>query len=184
MTTANSFSNRTIGRNPPRLVARAIPLIGFLTLFAGCQEQAKSIQYREREVSEPMQKQQTIDSPQQHYINATGGIPSSQRALVADLKQRYGGIDASVTEQPAAQEHLANFARLMREWNPLQFSADDLEAIAGKPTEEVLLPSELHPPNSQQALTYWFYGSGSAGAGWEFTTDSGMIIGVRYIMGQ
>jgi hypothetical protein len=125
--------------------------------------------------SEPIRESTGTDELRHAYITAKPGrdMTNARRALVENLTERYGGIDASVLEQPGATEHLVRFSRLMKEWNPIHFYLDDLKAIAGKPTKET--PEEVE---------YWFYGGGDAPAVWRFTLDNDLIVGVRYFLGQ
>ncbi|MEX1228719.1 MAG: hypothetical protein WEB58_00680 [Planctomycetaceae bacterium] len=105
----------------------------------------------------------------QQYVNAKTHEEwlVAKKAWIADLQKRYEGIDATVIA-PAADEHGARFNRLMIEWNPIHFSADDLKSIAGKPTRE-----------SEESLEYRF-DNGYGGTLWEFGLDAGVIRSLSY----
>lgn len=175
---------RALGTAPPCGVVGVIVVACFVQ-FSGCRKESSPAEPHKKAEGNAKQMEQTADRVRRRYVETTGeNISESRKAFVADLKRRYGGIDASVTKPPESVEQLRRFAQLMREWNPLQFSADDLRDIAGEPTKEVSWTAEGRPPNSMKSMTYWFYGSGIAGAGWEFTIDGGTIVAVRYLMGQ
>ncbi len=131
-----------------------------------------------------MQQERFAHMAQQEYIVARPeNLVAARNALIADLKQRYGGIDVSVTERQAAIQHLGRFQQLMREWNPLGCSVQDLKSIAGKPSNESEKPTEGGGA-SQKTLTYYFYGDGLGGGGWEFTIRGDEIVAVRLIKGR
>ncbi len=80
-----------------------------------------------------------ITKPWQELLEAKTGKDGQEAhaAHFEDLKKRYGGkIDAKITGA-AAKEHRLRFERLMREWNPLDATQTQIEALAGKPTRVV-----------------------------------------------
>jgi len=97
-------------------------------------------------------------------------LKASER-FVADLKARYAGIDASV-RGPAAVEHDVRFTHLMREWNPVLCTVDDLKSIAGKPTNE-----------TPQSVEYVF-DNGEDACAWKFTLTTDIVTGIEYIPGE
>ncbi|MEX0727440.1 MAG: hypothetical protein WD065_14285 [Planctomycetaceae bacterium] len=109
----------------------------------------------------------------QQYLNAKTPQESQEAkaAWLADLKKRYAGIDASVTGAQAGK-HGARFGRLMIEWNPIQFSANDLKSIAGKPTRE-----------TSEVLDYTF-DLGRGAYSWLFTIQGDTIRALEYIPGD
>lgn len=156
---------------------RAIILIGLLTVSVGCQEQGVPAQNQQGHAT-PVQKQDHKDYAmteklRQQYITAKTRQDwlKAKDEWVTDLKTRYAGIDASVMGPPAA-ENDARFSRLMREWNPIHCSVQDLKSVAGNPTSE-----------TADSLEYIF-DNGLEASGWRFTISAGDIQGLQYIPGD
>ena len=162
----------------PRTVGSMVFIaIGFLPLLAGCQDQGVLAQ-NQQEHATPVQKQDHKDYAmteklRQQYITAKTRQDwlKAKESWVTDLKTRYAGIDASVTGPPAV-EHGLRFSRLMREWNPIHFSVEDLKSIAGQPRSE-----------SSDSIEYVF-DEGDGTSSWKFTISAGDIHGVEYIPGD
>lgn len=74
-------------------------------------------------------RQQCVDADSEEELEI------ARKALVADLKHRYAGIDCH-TPPDKIGPHNILFRQLMQEWNPIGLTIDDLKAIAGKPTKE------------------------------------------------
>ncbi len=150
-----------------------------------CQENKKPVENQQNQGAEVMEAELTTEQLRRRYVEGTGGSFDQNRdAFIADLRRRYGGIDASLWRGPEAYEHLRRFGELMKEWNPLGCSADDLKSIAGEPTKEVPLTDKGYDPGSYRVLTYRFHGDGMVHARWEFTVSGKTIIEVRYIPGD
>lgn len=121
-----------------------------------------------------------MEEPRQQYVNANtyDELVGSRRKWIESLKSRYGGtIDASVFG-PDSRAHSMRFTKLMREWNPLHCSDDDLKSIAGKPSKEVVL-DEIR---GIYVIEYVF-DDGWAANTWKFTVATRIIIAVEYIPG-
>lgn len=160
------------------MMLRWLPLLAGCVLSVGCDSAAPLSGSAEDKSARPQ-----TDGRLDEYIETAklrqrlaeaktrGDVVRAQEALVAQLKKRYGGIDASL-HGPDAVPHYIRFSRLMREWNPLHFSADDLKAIAGTPTKETL-----------ERIKYRF-DKGDVASVWRFNLQGGMIRGVEYIPGD
>jgi hypothetical protein len=96
-----------------------------------------------------------------------GSCASVTAALTSTrLKSRYGGKISTRAKGRDALEHAARVRHLMKEWNPMGFSASDLRDIMGQPSSE-----------TESVLRYSF-DQGFNGWAWEFFIGNGVIAGV------
>ena len=93
----------------------------------------------------------------------------SRRALVQALETSYSGKISTQTKGPEASQCIAAVARLLREWNPVGFTCDDVKTIMGSATRE-----------DEDTLDYIF-DNGLDGAHWRFTHADGTVTGIEYI---
>jgi hypothetical protein len=87
--------------------------------------------------------------------------PKREKRLLAELQRRYGGIDASI-RGPDARLQAKRFDQLMREWNPIRFTANDIASIAGKASKVEDLP------NSDNTVVIYLFDDGKGVAEWRF----------------
>lgn len=115
----------------------------------------------------------SMNSARQQYVEASTPkqVRMAQQSLVAELRMRYGGIDASVSGANVVPHEIA-FSKLMRDWSPIFFSVRDIKSIVGAPTSE-----------SSQAIEYIF-DNGLEASGWRFDVAGEMIMGVEYLPGD
>lgn len=134
---------------------------------------------KQRQQPNDEKKTDAMNDPRQRYIDADTPekLAEARKAWVSDLKSRYGGtIDPSLSD-PDSRPHRLRFLKLMREWNPILCTVDELKAIAGKPSNERKKVNE----NSKEdtIMTYGFdtglnYGETS------FTASDGVIYKIEY----
>jgi hypothetical protein len=120
-------------------------------------------------------RQSNSETLRHDYIVSKGKSPFEwQRAKgkwIADLRTRYKGIDVRA-DQSKIGSHASHFGELMREWNPILCSVDDLKSIAGKPTRETVDMLEYH------------FNRGITTYTWRFKIVAGTIFGVEYLPGE
>lgn len=109
-------------------------------------------------------RQEFVDAKTEKELDA------ARKAIVADLKKRYAGIDCHAP-QDTIGPHLMLFGQLMQEWNPIGFTIEELKGICGRPTTE-----------TKDAVTYTF-DSGMKAPLWMFKGQP-RIVEVRHHGGQ
>lgn len=162
-------------RTPLMLLA-----VGLVAVCVGCEGQSEPVQIQIPSDGKQLQNppgqsvSETTEQVRQRFINANTReeAVTAQKVWIADLKRRYGGtIDASVFG-PDAIAHDVRFSKLMREWNPLHCTADDLKSIAGKPARE-----------TKDSIEYTF-DNGYDGSTYRFKISASTIHAVEYIPGE
>ncbi len=154
------------------LMSTTVPLFGLLiacgvSVNAMHEEEAKTVKQNDLDeiVDTAKLRQQLAQAKSPRELRV------AQESLVKHLKQRFHGIDASISG-PGASRQGARFMRLMMEWNPINFNSEDLVEVAGKPSKK-----------TAELLEYSF-DNGSDGSHWRFTIQGGTIVGVQYIGGE
>lgn len=155
--------------------------LAMLTLLAvfqvGCSGKSES---EEIQKSEQKAGDATMERPspeitlklRQQFVDAVSAeeLEIARKALIADLKKRYAGIDCHTPPNKIGPHNIL-FRQLMQEWNPIGFTFRDLKAIAGKPKKE-----------TDDSLVYSF-DSGMKARTWIFSGRS-HINEVRHHLGQ
>ena len=97
----------------------------------------------------------------------------AQRALIAHLKERHPTI-GDRAKDTHARDVERRFSRIMKEWNPVHFTVEDLITLAGTPTTQT--------PDSVE----YVFDNGLDGCVWSFglAPNTGTIRSVRYIPGE
>jgi hypothetical protein len=125
-----------------------------------------SQQESEMDASQPMELYVAAHSSQQSI--------EAREAVVSDLVARYGAPeDVAARLDPFNGEPGLRAHRLLREWNPMFFSREDIERLLGPPSK------------MKESVMRYAYAYGMGVGEWRFTLDArGDVCAVEYLPGE